>query len=185
MEVLRNTIFFPYHCRALQQEIKAQQEMNAEREAKISALEEEFRKLTELFTDTQQELEDRCMELEEKETELHQTTCTLKQTKRTLKTTVAERDQNQYLIDEHSKNESRLHSQAKDLLHVVKDSISDVDGLHQKLGRKHSVEAHNVNARDSFGKDCKQLIQTAKQNLNQFQGENFVFFDSMKKTLGK
>ena len=169
----------------MQQEIKAQQEMNSEREAKITALEEEFRKLTDLFTDTQQELEDRCMELEEKETELYKTTYTLKQTKHTLKTTVAERDQNQYLIDEHSKSENHLHSQATDLLHVVKDSISDVDGLHRKLGRKRNVEAHNVNARDSFGKDCKQLIQAAKQNLNQFQGENFVFFDAMKKTLGK
>ena len=169
----------------MQQEIKTQQKIIAEEKAKISALEEELRKLTYLFTDTRQKLEDRCMELEEKETELHLTTCTLKQTKHTLKTTVAERDQNQYLIDEHSKSESHLHSQAKDLLHVVKDSISDVDGLHQKLGRKRSVEAHNVNARDSFGKDCKQLIQAGKQNLNQFQGENFVFCDAMKKPLSK
>ena len=61
----------------------------------------------------------------------------------------------------------------------------NVDGLHLKLDRKHSVEAHNMNARDTFGEDCSHLIKTAKQNLNQFQGENFVFFDAMKKTLGK
>lgn len=179
------SICFPHHYRAMQQEIKAQQEVNAEREAKITALEEEFRKLTELFTDTQQELEERCMELEEKETELSESHFTLQKTKQTLKTTVAERDENQYLIDQHSKNESCLHSQASDLLHVVKDSVSDVNGLHSKIDRKHSVEAHNLNARDSFGQDCKHLIQAAKQNLNQFQGENFVFFDAMKKTLGR
>ena len=165
--------------------MKAQQDLNAEREAKIAALEEEFKRLTDLFTDTQQELEERCMELEEKEAKLSKTNLTLKKTKCTLKTTMAERDQNQYLIDEHSRNENDLHSQATSLLHVVKDSVSDVDGLHLKLDRKHSVETHNANARDSFGKDCKQLIEAAKQNLNQFQGENFVFFDSMKKTLGK
>lgn len=169
----------------MQQEIKSQQELNAEREAKISVLQEEMRKISELFTDTQQELEERCMELEEKETELRKTSCTLKETKHTLRTTVLERDQNQYLVDEHSKTEDHLHSQASTLLHVVEDSISDVDGLHLKLDRKHNVEVHNVNARDTFGEDCRHLIRTVKQNLNQFQGENFVFFDAMKKTLGK
>jgi len=169
---------------AMQQEIKSQQELNAEREAKISVLQEEMRKLSELFTDTQQELEERCMELEEKDTELRKTNCSLKETKHTLRTTILERDQNQYLVDEHSKTENYLHSQASTLLHVVEDSISDVDGLHLKLDRKHNVEAHNVNARDTFGEDCRHLIKTAKQNLNQFQGENFVFFDAMRKTLG-
>lgn len=169
---------------AMQQEIKSQQELNAEREAKISVLQEEMRKITELFTDTQQELEERCMELEEKDTELRKTNCTLKETKHSLRTTVLERDQNQYLVDEHSKTEDHLHSQASTLLHVVEDSICDVDGLHLKLDRKHNVEAHNVNARDTFGADCEHLIKTAKQNLNQFQGENFVFVDAMKKTLG-
>lgn len=169
---------------AMQQEIKAQQEINADREAKISALEEEFRKLSDLFTDTQQELEVRCVELEEKESELNKTNLTLHQTKQTLKTTCAERDQNRYLIDEHSRNEHHLHLQATDLLRVVQDSVGDVDGLHLKLDRKRGVEAHNMSSRDSFGKDCKQLIQGAKQNLNQFQGENIVFFDALKKTLG-
>ena len=168
----------------MQQEIKAQQEINADREAKISALEEEFRKLSDLFTDTQQELEVRCVELEEKESELNKTNLTLRQTKQTLKTTCAERDQNRYLIDEHSRNEHHLHLQATDLLRVVQDSVGDVDGLHLKLDRKRGVEAHNMSSRDSFGKDCKQLIQGAKQNLNQFQGENIVFFDALKKTLG-
>lgn len=169
----------------MQQEIKSQQEQNAEREAKISALQEEIRKISELFTDTQQELDERCMELDEKETELRKTNFTLQETKHSLRTTVVERDQNQYLVDEHRKNENHLHTQASTLLCTVEDSISDVDGLHLKLDRKHNVESHNVNARDSFGKDCKQVIKTVKQNLNQFQGENFVFFDAMKKTLGK
>lgn len=169
---------------AMQQEIKAQQEMNADQEAKISALEEELRKLTELFTDTQQELDYRCVELEEKETELTKTTLTLKETKSTLKETCAERDENRYLVDEHCRNEQHLHLQATNLLHVVENSVNDVDGLHSKLDRKRSVDAHNTSARDSFGKDCKQLIQAAKQNLNQFQGENIVFFDALNKTLG-
>ena len=162
----------------MQQEIKSQQELNAEREAKISVLQEEMRKITELFTDTQQELD-------EKDSELRKTNFTLKETKHTLRATVLERDQNQYLVEEHNKTEDHLHSQASTLLHVVEDSISDVDGLHLKLDRKHSVEAHNVSARDTFGEDCSHLIKTAKQNLNQFQGENFVFFDAMKKTLGE
>lgn len=169
----------------MQQEIKSQQELNADKEAKISVLQEEMRKITELFSDTQQELEERCMELEEKDAELRKTNCTLKETKHSLRTTVLERDQNQYLVDEHSKTEDELHSQASTLLHVVEDSISDVDGLHLKLNRKHNVEAHNVNARDTFGADCGHLIKTAKQNLNQLQGESFVFVDAMKKTLGE
>ena len=169
----------------MQQEIKSQQELNAEREAKIQALQEEMRKINELFTDTQQELEERCTELEEKDNELRKTNITLKETKQTLRTTVLQRDQNQYLVDEHSRNEDNLHCQASSLLHVVEDSLSDVHGLHSKLDRKHNVEAHNVSARDTFGEDCKQLIQKVKQNLNQFQGENTVFFDAMKKTLGR
>ena len=169
----------------MQQEIKSQQELNAEREAKISALQEEMRKLSELFTDTQQELDERCIELEEKETELRKTNLSLRETKHTLRSTALERDQNQYLVDEHSKTENHLHTQASTLLHVVKDSISDVDGLHLKLDRKHNVETHNVSARDAFGEDCRHLINTVKQNLNKFQGENFVFLDAMKKTLGE
>ena len=170
---------------AMQQEIKSQQELNAEREAKIQALQEEMRKINELFTDTQQELEERCMELEEKETELQKTNLSLKETKHTLRTTVIERDQNQYLVDNHSRNEDHLHSQASSLLHTVEDSLSDVHGLHSKLDRKQTVEAHNVNAQDTFGEDCKNLIQKVRKNLNQFQGENTVFFDAMKKTLGR
>lgn len=171
-----------YH--AMQQEIKSQQELNAEREAKIQALQEEMRKINELFTDTQQELEERCMELEEKETELQKTNLSLKETKHTLRTTVMERDQNQYLVDNHSRNEDHLHSQASSLLHAVRDSLFDVHGLHSKLERKQTVEAHNVNAQDTFGEDCKNLIQKVRKNMNQFQGENTVFFDAMKKTLG-
>ncbi|PFX29238.1 kinesin-like protein KIF11 [Stylophora pistillata] len=169
---------------AMQQEIKSQQELNAEREAKIQALQEEIRKINELFTDTQQELEERCVELEEKETELHKTNLSLKETKHTLRTTVLERDQNQYLVDTYSKNEDHLHSQASSLLHTVDDSLSDVHGLHSKLERNQTVEAHNVNVQDTFGEDCKSLIQKVRKNLNQFQGENAVFFDAMKKTLG-
>lgn len=169
----------------MQQEIKSQQELNAEREAKILTLQEEMRKISELFTDTRQELDERCMELEEKETELRKTNFSLQETKHTLRRTFLERDQNQYLVDEHSKTESHLHTQASNLLHVVEDSVSDVHGLHSKLDRKHNVEAHNVNARDTFGEDCRHLIKTVKQNLNQFQGENFVFVDAMKKTLGE
>jgi len=74
----------------MQQEIKSQQELNAERETKISVLQEEMRKISELFTDTQQELEERCMELEEKDTELRKTNCRLKETKHTLRTTALE-----------------------------------------------------------------------------------------------
>ncbi|KAL9983099.1 hypothetical protein ACROYT_G005228 [Oculina patagonica] len=169
---------------AMQQEIKSQQELNAESEAKILALQEEMRKISELFTDTQQELDERCMELAQKETALRKTNLSLRETKHTLRTTVLERDQNQYLVDEQSKTESHLHTQASTLLNVVEDSIADVDGLHSKLDRKHNVEAHNVNARDSFGEDCRHLIKSVKQNLNQFEGENFVFLDAMKKTLG-
>ena len=128
---------------------KSTARLNAEKETKIAALKEEFRKLTELFTDKQQELEERCMELEEKEAELSKTNITLKKTECTLKTTVAKRDQNQYLIDEYSRNETHLHSQATSLLHVIKDSVSDVDGLHLKLDRKHSVETHFNQSRPS------------------------------------
>ena len=178
-------MFYCFHCRAMQQEIKSQQELNAEREAKISALEEEMRKLTDLFTDTQQELDERCMELAEKETELRNTNLRLRQTKHNLKTTVAERDQNQYIVEEYRRNEDQLHSQATNLLGVVKGTVSDVDGLHSKLDRKRNVEAHNLNAQESFGNDCKQIIKAVQENINQFQGEHTVFFDAMKKTLGK
>ncbi|XP_073239659.1 kinesin-like protein KIF11 [Porites lutea] len=170
-----------YH--AMQQEIKSQHELIAEKEAKITALEDEMRKLTDLFTDTQQELEERCVELVEKETQLSKTSLKLQQTKCTLKTTVAKRDENQFLVDEHSRNERKLHSQAENLLSVVKDTVSHVDGLHSKLDRKHSVEAHNSNARNSFGTDCKGMVKAVMKNLNHFQGENVVFFDAMKKTL--
>ena len=169
----------------MQQEIKSQHELIAEKEARITALEDEMRKLTDLFTDTQQELEERCVELVEKETQLNKTSLKLQQTKCTLKTTVAKRDENQFLVDEHSRNEQKLHSQAENLLSVVKDTVSHVDGLHSKLYRKHSVEAHNSNARKSFETDCKGMVKAVMKNLNHFQGENVVFFDAMKKTLGK
>ena len=169
----------------MQNEIKCQQQLISQYEGRILGLQEELAKINDLFSDTQQELQERCVELEETHTSLRNTNRVLRETKQNLKATVMERDENQFLIDEYNKNENALHSQASSLLNVVEDSLTHVDRLHSKLDRKRHVEANNVNAQDLFGDDCRQLIQTVHQSLQQFQGENAMFFDAMKVTVGE
>ncbi|KAM4591688.1 kinesin-like protein KIF11 isoform 2-T2 [Odontesthes bonariensis] len=110
---------------------------------KIALMEEELKKVTELFVDSKTQLEQCAVELEEKQQRLEETSRDLQQTKEKL-------TEEEFICSELSSVQESLYSTAGQLLSTVDASTSDVSGLHEKLDRKKKVEQHNVQIQQTF-----------------------------------
>jgi kinesin family protein 11 len=138
--------------------------------AKIEAIEAEMKKVNELFTDTQCELEN--------------THKNLKMTKQYLKKTAVERDEGEFLLEKHVRQESVLHGQASQLLGVVNESIADIDGLHGKLERKTGVDLHNKSVKESFKEEYGDIVTQMEANLATFQRKDMAYFSCWQENIG-
>ena len=74
--------------------------MNKDFKDKIEALEEELRKITELFSDTQQELGQKCEQLQKTQANYQATRQRLKTVKNSLNKKTISGDEQQYLVEE-------------------------------------------------------------------------------------
>ncbi|EDO49145.1 predicted protein [Nematostella vectensis] len=159
-------------------------EMEADFAAKIEAMEAELQKVTELFTDTKNELEQTCEVLQDTKTDLHKTKATLSDTKYSLKATAVDRDEKEFLLKEHVRQEVQLHEKATNLVGVVRESVTDVHGLHEKLGRQRSVEDHNRNAKDKFRREFSERVGEVIDNLSEFKEESTSFCSNISQSIG-
>ncbi|BFZ01884.1 hypothetical protein BsWGS_04923 [Bradybaena similaris] len=135
---------------AMQSKLSQQDESIQEMEDKIICLTEEIKTMTELFTSTKEELTVTSDQLITTSQALHETSEHLRQTSTQLKLTQRDRDEQQFLVGEHVKNEEILFTQAKQLLTTAETTVSDVGGLHAKIDRKRNVEQHNTNMAANF-----------------------------------
>eukprot|EP00064_Thunnus_orientalis_P022887 superscaffoldBa00008134_g23108 len=99
---------------------------------KIAAMEEELKKVSELFVDSKAKLEQCAVDLDEKQQRLEETSRDLQHTKEKL-------SQEEFICSEFNSAQESLYNTATQLLSTVDASTSDVSGLHSKLDRKKEV----------------------------------------------
>ncbi|XP_030011249.1 kinesin-like protein KIF11 [Sphaeramia orbicularis] len=110
---------------------------------RIAVMEDELKKVTELFVDSKTRLEQCTMDLDEKQQRLEETNRDLQQTKEKL-------TEEEFVCSEISTAHENLYNTAGQLLSTVNASTSDVSGLHDKLDRKTKVERHNRQIQQMF-----------------------------------
>ncbi|KAM6996885.1 kinesin-like protein KIF11 isoform 3-T3 [Tautogolabrus adspersus] len=128
---------------SMMSQITAQELNSAEYTDRIAAMEEELKKVTELFVDSKTRLEQCTVELDDKQQRLEETSQDLQQTKVKL-------SHEEFICTELSSVQDVLYNTAGQLLSTVDASTSDVSGLHDKLDRKRKVEQHNNGIQQSF-----------------------------------
>nr|XP_057915462.1 kinesin-like protein KIF11 isoform X2 [Doryrhamphus excisus] len=124
-------------------QISTHEEHIAEYTERIAAMEEELKKVTELFMDGKSKLDQCAAELDDKQQRLDDASRDLQRTREKLA-------QEEFISAELHSAQENLHSAATQLLSTADASTGDVSGLHAKLDRKKLVEQHNERAQLSF-----------------------------------
>ncbi|CAG5131167.1 unnamed protein product [Candidula unifasciata] len=135
---------------AMQNKLSQQDDNIQEMEDRIVLLTEEIKHVTELFTTTNQQLTETSEKLTSTVQTLKVTSEHLGHINQELKLTQQECNEQQFLVNQHLKNETILFSQAQELLTTAETSVAHVGGLHAKIDRKCNVEQHNTNVAANF-----------------------------------
>ncbi|KAK5854325.1 hypothetical protein PBY51_015404 [Eleginops maclovinus] len=141
-------------------QINSHEEHSVEYSDRIAAMEEEIKKVTELFVDSKTKLEQCTVDLDEKQQRLEETSKDLLQTKEKL---TAE----EFVSSELSAAQESLYNTAGQLLSTVDASTSDVSGLHEKLDRKKKVEQHNSEIQQSFSQRMQGAFSSMQRSVQQ------------------
>uniref|UniRef100_A0A8C8R9C9 Kinesin family member 11 n=1 Tax=Pelusios castaneus TaxID=367368 RepID=A0A8C8R9C9_9SAUR len=145
---------------ALNGKLTIQEEQIAEYIEKISAMEEEVKRVTELFMANKNELEQCRTDLQTKGRELEDTQKNLQETKIQLV-------EEEYVASALESTEEKLHGTASKLLSTVEETTKDVSGLHAKLDRKKRVEQHNAEAQKRFAGQMNTLFSQIQDSINE------------------
>ncbi|NXU47321.1 KIF11 protein, partial [Turnix velox] len=145
---------------ALNGKLTVQEEQIAEYIDKISVMEEEAKRITELFTVNKIELERYKIDLQIKEKELEETQKDLQDTKVHLA-------EEEYMVSILENTEQNLHGTASKLLNTVEETTKDVSGLHAKLERKKAVDQHNALIQNTFAGKMNILFNKIQDSVNE------------------
>ncbi|XP_060896368.1 kinesin-like protein KIF11 isoform X2 [Labrus mixtus] len=145
---------------SMMSQITAQELSSAEYTDRIAAMEEELKKVTELFVDSKTKLEQCTAELDDKQQRLEETSQDLQQTKVKL-------SHEEFICSEISSVQDVLYDTAGQLLSTVDASTSDVSGLHDKLDRKKKVEQHNNGIQQSFAQRMDGAFSNVQRCVQQ------------------
>ncbi|XP_014908365.1 kinesin-like protein KIF11 isoform X2 [Poecilia latipinna] len=129
-------------------------------EEQIAMMEEELKKVNDLFLDSKSRLEQCSMDLDEKQQRLEETSRHLEKTKEKLV-------EEEFICSELSSVHESLYSAAGQLLSAVGESTSDVSGLHAKLDRKTKVEQHNMQMQQSFSQRMDGAFSSMQRSVQQ------------------
>lgn len=141
-------------------QISCQGEQIDEYVERIAAMEEELKKVVELFEDSKSQLEQRNQELEEKGQVLQETLGNLEETKSKL-------SQEEFVSTHLTTTQEKLYSTAGQLLVTAESSTSDVSGLHAKLDRKKSVEEYNSEIQMNFSLSMENMFSQMQRSVEQ------------------
>ncbi|CAL1544473.1 unnamed protein product [Lymnaea stagnalis] len=156
---------------AMQNKITQQEDVIQDLEENIECIRLEMKNLSELFTDTKEELKVTSENLAVTSQNLEATTEILKETSEELLVTKKIRDEKEFLLSEHAKNEEVLYSEAQELLSTAQASISDVKGLHDKIDRKKAVEKHNEEEVSNFSEDLLNILSDVQKMIRNVHHE--------------
>uniref|UniRef100_A0A671W7P3 Kinesin family member 11 n=1 Tax=Sparus aurata TaxID=8175 RepID=A0A671W7P3_SPAAU len=159
-------------------QITSQEEQTTECTERIAAMEEELRKVTELFEDSKSKLEQCAGELDEKQQRLEETSQDLQQTKEKL-------SEEEFISSELSSVQTTLYSTAGQLLSTADASTSDVTGLHDKLDRKKKVEQHNSQIQQSFAQRMDGAFSDMQRRVQQQGTKHHDMLSSYSQAVGE
>ncbi|NXN17213.1 KIF11 protein, partial [Indicator maculatus] len=145
---------------ALNGKLTVQEEQIAEYIDKIGIMEEEVKRITELFTANKNELEQCKTDLHIKERELEETQKDLQETKIHLA-------EEEYVVSVLESTEQKLHGTATKLLSTVEETTKDVSGLHAKLDRKKAVDQHNAIIQNQFAGRMNALFTKIQDSVSE------------------
>ncbi|KFV82797.1 Kinesin-like KIF11, partial [Struthio camelus australis] len=152
--------FFVLVLEALNGKLTVQEEQIAEYVDKIGAMEEEVKRITELFTVNKNELEQCKTDLQIKEKELEETQKDLQETR-------AHLAEEEYVVSVLENTEEKLHGTASKLLSTVQETTKDVSGLHAKLDRKKAVDQHNAIVQNTFARQMNVLFNKIQDSVSE------------------
>ncbi|XP_034407180.1 kinesin-like protein KIF11 [Cyclopterus lumpus] len=127
---------------------------------RIAAMEEEVRKVTELFADSNTRLQQCTVDLDEKQQRLEETSRDLQNTKEKL-------SREEFVCSELTAVQETLYDTAGRLLSTADASTGDVSGLHDKLDRKEKVEQHNSEIQQSFSQRMEGALGNMQRCVRQ------------------
>ncbi|NXM78938.1 KIF11 protein, partial [Serilophus lunatus] len=145
---------------ALNGKLTIQEEQIAEYIDKINVMEEEVKRVNELFTGSKKELEQCKTHLQIKEKELEETQKDLQETKVHLA-------EEEYVVSVLENTEQKLHGTARKLLSTVEETTKDVSGLHAKLDRKKAVDQHNAVVQNTFAGQMNALFNKIQDSVSE------------------
>ncbi|KAK2824688.1 hypothetical protein Q5P01_021863 [Channa striata] len=157
-------------------QITAREEQITEYTDRIAAMEEELKKVNELFVDSKAKLEQCAIDLDEKQQRLEETSRDLHQTKVRL-------SQEEFICSELTSVQEVLYNTAGQLLSTVDASTSDVSGLHDKLDRKRKVEQHNTQIQQSFAQQMEGAFSTMQRCVQQQGAKHQDMLSSYSQTI--
>uniref|UniRef100_A0A8C9SSK8 Kinesin-like protein n=1 Tax=Scleropages formosus TaxID=113540 RepID=A0A8C9SSK8_SCLFO len=156
----------------------AQEEHIVEFTEKISALEEEMKRVAELFSDSKRDLELCTEELQELRRQLEATQQDLRDTRMRL-------SEEEFLVSELESTESKLYDTAGKLLSTIKVSTKDVTGLHEKLDRKKAVEQHNAAMQQSFADQMEASFSHIQKSIEEQSVKHQGMLDFYSESVGE
>ncbi|XP_006113236.2 kinesin-like protein KIF11 [Pelodiscus sinensis] len=162
---------------ALTGKVTVQEEQIAEYIEKISAMEEEVKRVTELFVTNKDELEQCKTDLQIRARELADTQKNLQETKFHLM-------EEEYVSSALENTEEKLHGTASKLLSTVEETTKDVSGLHAKLDRKKVVDQHNAKAQQRFAGQMNALFSKIQDSVNENSLKQQLMLESYINLLG-
>ncbi|XP_034754345.1 kinesin-like protein KIF11 [Etheostoma cragini] len=157
-------------------QITSHEEHTSEYSDRIAAMEEEIKKVTELFMDSKTRLEQCTVDLDEKHQMLEETSKDLQLTKEKL-------SQEEFVCSELSVVQESLYNTAGQLLSTVDASTSDVMGLHDKLDRKKKVEQHNSEIQQSFSQRMEGALSSMQRCIQQHGDQHHRMLSSYSQAI--
>lgn len=125
---LKNGIFLdPEHFQEMQEQIKSQKELLDVKMQELQALEGKF-------DITRKDLENAAKDLRQAKGALEKTTKNLVETEKVLTEKSQRLVEQEVISSEHAQTEEQLASVASSLLSTVNTTVTDIEGLHSKLG---------------------------------------------------
>jgi hypothetical protein len=148
---------------AIEQKMKDQVSDISELEERIKAVMEEKDKITELFSATSEKLAHEQYLRGKTEFKLERVSSQLTETKQHLLKTTEECQQQRYLVKNYMDSEAELHQQATQLLSTVKVTVSDIQGLQDKVERTQKMEFENESSKQSFKQKFSNSVTVLKE----------------------
>ncbi|KAJ3041854.1 kinesin motor protein cin8 [Rhizophlyctis rosea] len=142
----------------------------------IKTLDAKFQSNVELLRNTNDKLDVTMSELEEKKKEFETTMEELRTTQqRLVEQTV--------LTEAHASTEKQLHAVAGGLVSTLRSSVSDVDGLHEKLDRKSAVEVENMEIFRQFQALLLQAMSTLESQISTFGSSTHTMLTTLTREM--